>query len=144
MLIKWPKVVALSLIVITLVLPLPVSSKPIPITIHVDIGRKRFDCTRAGICGITVGADVSLGSARSSRRTVKGTAEVAGRQMAISFGSELPEKGELLPIDEDIILDEETAKALGFKTVTVLKGEYRINRRGNKLGVVSLNVRTTK
>jgi hypothetical protein len=65
--------------------------------------------------------------------------------MSLSFNGELPEKADSLPIDEDIVLDSATSKALGFKTVTVLKGNYKINRnRGNKLGTLSLNVKTTK
>lgn len=138
MLSKLSKVAALFVLAITLISPLPVFSKSIPISVEIDIGRKKFNCTRAGVCSIRLGTEVPIGSSR----TVKGTAEVKGRQMAISFGSALPEKGDVLTIDEDITLDQEVANRLGFKTVVVLKGTYQINRRANKFGTLSLNVRT--
>ncbi|HTG18287.1 MAG TPA: hypothetical protein VK747_23800 [Blastocatellia bacterium] len=125
---------------ITLGLALPVTARPIKIAVVFDIGRKKFDCTRAGVCKISIEA-----SAASAKRPVKANAEITGRSLQAVFEGPLPEKGNLLPIDENIVLDEETAKALGFKTVTVLKGNYRLTRaKPTDFGTVKLNVKTTK
>jgi hypothetical protein len=64
--------------------------------------------------------------------------------MSISFKARLPEKGEHYPISEDLVLDEALSKALGFKTVTILKGDYPLNLSGNKFGTLHVRVRTTK
>lgn len=139
MLSKSPKVVALLLMAITLGLAFPVTSQAAKIVVIFDIGRKKFDCTKAGICKISIEA-----SATSAKRPVKGNAEIRGRTLEAVLEGPLPEKGNLLPIDENIVLDEETAKAFGFKTVTVLKGNYQLTRsKTNKFGTVRLNVKTT-
>jgi len=140
MLTKSSKIVALLLMAITLGLALPVTARPIKIGVVFDIGRKKFRCERAGICTITIEA-----SATSAKRPVKATAEITGRALVAVLEGPLPEKGNLLPIDENIVLDEQTAKALGFKTVTVLKGNYRLTTsKTDKFGTVRLNVKTTK
>jgi hypothetical protein len=140
MLIKASKVVALLLMTITLGLALPVTSRAVKIAVVFDIGRKKFDCTKAGICKISIEA-----SATSAKRPVKANAEIRGSALEAVLEGPLPEKGNLLPIDEDIVLDEETAKALGFKTVTVLKGNYKLTTsKTDKFGTVRLNVKTTK
>jgi hypothetical protein len=140
MLIKSSRVRVLFLMAISLFWALPVSTLAGPVVgVEIDIGRKSSSCKRAGVCHIGVSVGWEFG------RTVKGNAQVQGRTMSLSFNGELPEKADSLPIDEDIVLDSATSKALGFKTVTVLKGNYKINRnRGNKLGTLSLNVKTTK
>jgi hypothetical protein len=144
MLTKSSKVVALLLMAISLGLALPVTtravSRAIKIAVVFDIGRKKFDCTRAGICKISIEA-----SATSAKRPVKANAEIRGRVLEAVLEGPLPEKGNLLPIDENIVLDDETAKALGFKTVTVLRGSYKLTRsKTNEFGTVRLNVKTTK
>jgi hypothetical protein len=140
MLTKSSKVVALLLMAITLGLALPATARPIKVAVVFDIGRKKFDCTKAGICKISIEA-----SATSAKRPVKANAEISGRALVAVLEGPLPEKGNLLPIDEDIVLDEETAKALGFKTVTVLKGSYKLTTsKTDKFGTVRLNVKTTK
>ena len=119
---------------------MPATARPIKIAVVFDIGRKKFDCTRAGVCKISIEA-----SATSAKRPVKANAEITGRALVAVLEGPLPEKGNLLPIDENIVLDEETAKALGFKTVTVLKGNYRLTTsKTDKFGTVRLNVKTTK
>jgi hypothetical protein len=144
MLTKSSKIVALLLMAITLGLALPATSRAVSravkIVVVFDIGRKKFDCTKAGICKISIEA-----SATSAKRPVKANAEITGRFLEAVLEGPLPEKGNLLPIDEDIVLDEETAKALGFKTVTVLKGNYKLTRsKPDDFGTVRLKVKTTK
>jgi hypothetical protein len=114
-----------------------------------------------GICRIDIGAagerfEVALGhpdtATRARPRT--GQASVSVEQdktakgenvrvryfMGIIMKTALPENGSVLPISENITLDAATAKALGFKSVTVLRGEYKIDYSKNKLGSVVVNV----
>lgn len=49
-----------------------------------------------------------------------------------------------MPVAENIVLSAATAKALGFKSVTVLRGEYKIDYSQNKLGSISVNVDVQK
>ena len=60
--------------------------------------------------------------------------------LKIEMRSALPEKASVVPVAENIILDAATSKALGFKSVTVLRGEYKIDYSKNKLGSIAVNV----
>jgi uncharacterized protein YdeI (BOF family) len=110
-----------------------------------------------GICRIDIGAagerEVALGgpdtSTRARPRTGQASASVEQDKTArrlenqlyrIEMRTELPEKGSVIPVAENITLDAATAKALGFKSVTVLRGEYKIDYSKNKLGSVVVNV----
>jgi hypothetical protein len=92
-------------------------------------------CEGSGVC------HVIPGRGGADARTVQASGEIRGDTMTISFKGKLPEGSDSYPIDHHIVLDDGTSKALGFKSVTILKGEYRLNRGGNTLNV---KVRTTK
>jgi hypothetical protein len=92
-------------------------------------------CEGDGVCRVIPGF------AGGTARTVQASGEINGDTMTISFRGKLPEGGDRYPIDHNIVLDNSISKALGFKTVTILQGEYRLNRSANTLNV---RVRTTK
>jgi hypothetical protein len=92
-------------------------------------------CEGDGVCRVIPGF------AGDTARTVQASGEINGNTMTINFRGKLPEGSDNYPIDHDIVLDQSISKALGFKTVTILKGEYRLNRGANTLNV---RVRTTK
>jgi hypothetical protein len=54
--------------------------------------------------------------------------------------SALPERASVLPVGENLALDSATSKALGHKSITVLKGDYKIDYSGNKLGSFNLKI----
>ena len=95
-------------------------------------------CEGDGVCRVIPGF------AGGTARTVQASGDIKGDTMSISFKAKLPEGGDRYPIDHDIVLDAATSKALGFKTVTILAGDYQLNRSGKKFGTLYVKVRTTK
>jgi hypothetical protein len=95
-------------------------------------------CEGSGVC------HVKPWTGAADARTVQASGDIKGDAMSISFKAKLPEEGDHYPIDHDIVLDPATSKALGFKTVTILAGDYQLNRSGNKFGTLYVKVRTTK
>lgn len=114
----------------------------------------RPSCEGFGLCRIVIDAsreaDAPKGgeTARAARRgeasaTIeqdKTARDSSHRFLKIEMRTAVPEKALVLPISENIALDAATSKALGFKSVTVLRGEYKIDYSTNKLGSVVLNV----
>lgn len=107
-----------------------------------------------GICRIDIGsareAEAPKGG-ETERAARKGQASASVEQdktardashlyLKIEMRTALPEKASVVPIGENLPLDAATSKALGFKNVTVLSGEYKIDYSKNKLGSVALNV----
>jgi hypothetical protein len=105
------------------------------VTIHVEAGRRSKGCTGFGICSITIGFDFS-------ERTVGSSASIDGNMMTIDFLKNLPEQGNVLTIDEDIVLDDATSLALGYQHVVVKKGEYQVDYSNNPNGRVTVQVQT--
>ena len=50
----------------------------------------------------------------------------------------------LVPVDMDIPLDKSVAKQLGFKSVAILKGRYRVDSTIGKFGGAVFDVAVTK
>jgi len=137
------------LLSLPLALPQP-SQAAFSITIY--FGKARC-ASGFGICRIDIGAareaEAPAGgdTARARPRTGQAAASVEQDKTArehlylkIEMRTALPEKGSVVPVAENITLDATTSKALGFKSVTVLRGEYKIDYSKNKLGSVVLNV----
>jgi hypothetical protein len=89
----------------------------------VQFGRVKHQCTGFGICHIYV---ESVGASREVRAQISSNA--AGK-LTVAFLDKLPEEGTTLFIDEDITAPPAVARELGFKSVTLLKGEYAYNSR---------------
>lgn len=107
-----------------------------------------------GICRIDIGGareaeapPAGGDTARARPRTGQASASVEQDKTArehlylkIEMRTALPEKTSVVPIGENLTLDAATSKALGFKNVTVLRGEYKIDYSKNKLGSIAVNV----
>jgi len=95
---------------------------PNKISITITIGRASKKCAGFGICKITVG----LISARTqAQRIVKGelVANDDGKLQLVLLEN-APDEGGTLFIDQDIVLSRTGARRLGFRAVTIRKGEY--------------------
>ena len=90
------------------------------ISITITIGRASKKCGGFGLCKITVGSITA-----ASKRTVR--AELianADGKMELNLLDKAPDEGQTLFIDQDIVLSRTGATRLGYKTVTIRKGEY--------------------
>lgn len=100
-----------------------VSAGPV-ITIGIDVGRKKYGCERFGICGITIGLELSA-------KSVPGTAQIEGNSLLLKFNRPLRTRETAIPIDEAIVLSPALSKALGVRAATVLAGEYKFSPERN-------------
>jgi hypothetical protein len=83
---------------------------------------------------------------RKGGQAIEGTAWVrsgATPALIYEFIAAPPYDKKTLPVDKDTRLDEATAKALGFESVTILKGQYLIDPKIGKLGGVIFKVAQT-
>jgi hypothetical protein len=127
-------------------LVLPLVSPTATITVTIYFG-KPPDCTGRGLCKISVGWKTlapapGTGAERTARppRIVEGSAVMKENKLYVDFKSALPEKMEMLPVAENLVLDAPTARAFASKSVTVLKGDYKIDYSKNRFGSVVLNL----
>lgn len=91
-----------------------------------------------GVCRIT------LGVARSARSAVVSATPLDDKRLECLFEADPPSRDRLLIIAEDKIIDEPGARKFGFKSMTILRGEYAFDSSKGKFGGVVLNMRTTK
>ena len=144
----------LSCLALLLSLPLtvpPPSEAYFSITIY--FGKAR--CAPGfGICRIDIGAAREAEAPKggeTSRTARKGQASATIEQdktardtahlyLKIEMRTALPEKAPVVPVAENFTLDAATSKALGLKSVTVLRGEYKIDYSKNKFGSIVANV----
>jgi len=90
------------------------------ISISITIGRAKKKCGGFGVCKITLGA-VSA----PADRVIRG--ELIANQdgkFELSLLERAPEEGQTLFIDQDIVLARDGAKRLGYKAITIRRGEY--------------------
>jgi hypothetical protein len=139
------KVMSIFFLTIAILITTSQPASALAITITIYIGKASKGCSGFGFCGIVISSELKAARQVASK-DMAATAELSGDKMQVSFNRPLPGSGkeELIPIDEDLVLDAETSKAFGFKRVVVLKGEYPINRRGGKFGSTVFNVRTER
>jgi hypothetical protein len=76
----------------------------------------------------------------TEKKGLEAWGEIKGKTFNVKFISKLPSWARTWPVREDLVLDEETSKSLGFKKVIILKGDYAINRSGS----IAMRVRTEK
>jgi len=87
------------------------------------IGRKSLDGKSFGFCGIKgPGKFVNDGELRAL------ISKKGDGQLMVVFMRRPSEEGPTLYIDEDITAPPVVARRLGFKSVTLLKGEYEYNK----------------
>ena len=97
-----------------------VTLTPQSLVITVDIGRRSQGCTGFGICSITI-------DPLASTRPVPTAATWANGRLQLSFLTEPPDKTNVLVLDQDIVLDSATSRALGYEQVTVRAGQYPVD-----------------
>ncbi|MDB5033343.1 MAG: hypothetical protein JWQ98_584 [Chlorobi bacterium] len=105
------------------------------IVINIRFGRRSRGCSGFGICSIKIGFD----GADPSERAI-GT--VNGNTLHIDFLTKPQGAESVLPIDEEITVDEATAAALGKRGLMVLPGQYPVDYSGNPNGSVNLDIRS--
>lgn len=89
------------------------------VTVTIDIGRPRHNCTGFGICRVSI-----TGSTATARR-VRGELSTAGDgKLQLTLLDKAPDEGQTLFVDQDVPLSPDIAKKLGLKSATVLRGEY--------------------
>lgn len=105
------------------------------IYIEIVIGKRMLGCRDFGICSITIGSD--------ALHRAKGSASIEGNRMGVDFLLEIePDTASEITLDEDIVLDTKTSLALGYQSVKVRKGTYKIDRSVNRYGHIDLDVET--
>jgi hypothetical protein len=142
---------------LTLLLASPVfgqpERKPAPpgqaqrITVTIGWGDSREKCqTGRGICIVI--ATRCRGPARMAGSAVQAEAHLEGNELALEMTSSPPAKtdrpSELgqakLAVRRDVPLDGCTSAALGYESLTILKGEYAVNSAAGKFGTVKVRV----
>ena len=126
--------------------PQPASAN---ITITIYIG-KPPSCQGWGFCKISIGWGATAApepkgddsARRAERRKCRASASIKDNKMFIEMETALGERAASVPIDQDLALDAATARGVGFKSVIVKKGDYKIDYSKNKLGSLVLNVET--
>jgi hypothetical protein len=117
---------------------------------------QRPSCSGRGFCKIEIGLEriaggregedtkraARTGQASASVEQDKTAREANHRFLKIELRSALPDTGSTIPVSENMTLDAAASKALGFKSVTVLKGDYKVDYSRNKLGTINLKVET--
>jgi hypothetical protein len=111
-------------------------------------------CEGFGFCKIVVDPNKSVDQAAARRRILEGkageanasisedsAARTAGTNLRIEMSTAVPNKASSLPVDEDVVLDAETSKSFGYRSVTVIRGEYKIDYTKNKFGTVVVKVK---
>lgn len=109
------------------------ATRSIGITIDVKVGRQSRDCRGFGICSIIISTERSTGTTQAIGSIEHGT-------LNLMFTSDLPEQGDVMMIDEDIVLDSATSRALGSRGVVVKKGAYQVQRDSRGVQHVQLGV----
>ncbi len=107
------------------------------LVINIKVGRPNQGCSGFGICSITIDP---WGSARNVATAVTW---VNGR-LKLDFLSEPPDKSAMFVIDQDIALDSNTARAMGYEQVTLRAGQYPLDTSVNPHGQVSPDVNAIK
>lgn len=109
------------------------ATRGIGITIDIKVGRHSRNCRGFGICSIIISTERAAGTTQAIGSIEHGT-------LNLMFASELPEQGDVMMIDEDIVLDSATSRALGSRGVIVKKGAYPVWRDASGAQHVQLDV----
>ena len=110
----------------------------IPISIHINIvpGRKKYDCTRFGICDISI--DISIGE------RIKATLDPECDKLEIEFIERSRKYGCVMFVDQEIELPKEAANILGYDNITILRGEYKMDYYRSAWGKTKVMIKVGK
>lgn len=126
--------------------------KPAPAARSVPLScvpRSGKTCASAGYgCLVIFGARQWASARRSLDKeglasALEGVAAVRGGEapsLYYELKSRPPEGVSAIPVEKDVPLDEQVARSLGFKRVTILRGEYRVDPALGKFGAVVFGV----
>jgi hypothetical protein len=110
--------------------------RTVGVTVTIDVGRRSKDCTRFGICSVTVGIDLRM------NHPAPATVSLADGKLSVDFIGRIPVPGDssTFVIDNDIVLDDSVSLAFGARSVTILKGSYPVDYSSNPFGHIDFNV----
>lgn len=100
----------------------------IGITVTIDIGRKRFGCTRAGICEISVELDLAMNNPTPA------VVSLDGKAMLIDFLGRPSSGREPFVLDDDFVIGRDMAVRLGMHEITLKAGTYELDFSVNPNG----------
>jgi hypothetical protein len=113
-----------------------VDVRPSAFVIEVKIGRASRDCRGFGICSIRIGFD----AADAADRQIPTIATASGDKLTLEMLAPSPEQGNVLVIDQDIVLDAATSHALGLPPSKILRGSYAVDYSSNPNGAVQVQL----
>ncbi|MBO0724404.1 MAG: hypothetical protein J2P52_02295 [Blastocatellia bacterium] len=100
------------------------ATSAVGVEVKIDIGRKKKGCGGFGACSVTISGTLL------TDREVKGILSAnPNGNLTLAFLAKPPDEGTTFFIDEDISLPPVIANKLGFKSATLLQGEYPYNSR---------------
>jgi len=110
----------------------------VPISIHLTIvpGRPKKECTGFGICKITI--DISIGE------RVKATFDAESSKLDIEFIERSRKYDNVMFVDDDIEIPKEAANILGFDSMFITRGEYKMDFYRSAWGRATVFVKTGK
>lgn len=95
----------------------------ISVEVEAEIGRKSMGCRKFGICKVKIGVGGTIGD-----RVVRSKLSTNGDgTITVTLLGKAPDEEQTLFLDEDVIVPSAAAEKLGFKSVTLLKGQYAFN-----------------
>lgn len=111
------------------------------IRIIIGWGDPDRECRKgSGIC-IIIGVGKCATSARMQGASVEAEARPAGDEIGLDLTSAPPERAERVKVGRDIVVDACTSGALGYDSLTILKGDYAVDYSASRLGRVTVKVR---
>ena len=118
------------------------AAKKFSVSIKFTFGKR----TSTGGCGPGRGlCEIKLGTSVATAGAVGGLASpINDQKLECVFQGKLPDGGSTFTVDRDIQLETAIAQKLGFKSLTIISGEYGVAASKGSFGGVELNVRTTK
>lgn len=108
------------------------------INVTIGWGDRLENCNKGkGICIII---SLRCAPARMAGAPVQAEARLEGNEMALELTSAPPAKTDRLAVDRDIAVDSCTSAALGYESLTILKGDYAFNAAAGKFGTIRVRV----
>jgi hypothetical protein len=77
-----------------------------------------------------------------SERKVEADATIEMNRITLELTTASPERAGQIVIDEDIPLSKCSCQLLGYSSITILQGTYRVSYEGSKFGRIILRVKS--
>jgi hypothetical protein len=75
-------------------------------------------------------------------RINEGSALMKGNKLYVDCKSPMPERVDILPVVDNVVLESATARAFAAQGMTVLTGDYQVDYSKNTFGSIVLNLET--